>query len=93
MRASARFIFGMIFFLAVQKYVSVASPAGGPLTVTVTPSSANVQASGGTQTFTATVQNDKQNRGVTWSLAGTGCSGATCGTLSSTSSASGTLSI
>jgi hypothetical protein len=86
---SARFIFGMIFLLAVQKYASVASPAGGPLTVTVTPSSANVQASGGTQTFTATVQNDKQNRGVTWSLAGTGCSGATCGALSSNSSASG----
>jgi hypothetical protein len=35
------------------------------------------------------VQNDAQNKGVTWALLGTGCSGATCGTLSTTSSASG----
>jgi len=36
-----------------------------------------------TAPFTATVQNDAQNRGVTWSLSGAGCSGTTCGTLSS----------
>ena len=32
--------------------------------------------------FTATVDNDSQNKGVAWELSGTGCSGATCGTLS-----------
>jgi hypothetical protein len=41
------------------------------------------------QDFTASVQNDSQNKGVTWTLAGAGCSGAACGTLSTTSSASG----
>src|SRR5579859_887597 len=57
--------------------------------VSVAPLNSNVQVSL-TQSFTATVQNDGQNSGVTWSLSGTGCSGASCGTLSATSSASGT---
>ena len=42
-----------------------------------------------TTSFTATVANDSQNKGVTWALTGAGCSGATCGSLSTTSSASG----
>lgn len=44
-----------------------------------------------TQEFTATVQNDPANKGVTWSLNqnGSACS-ASCGTLSATSSPSGT---
>jgi hypothetical protein len=41
------------------------------------------------QEFTATVQSDPQSKGVTWTLSGAGCSGALCGTLSSSSSASG----
>ena len=49
--------------------------------VTITPVSVAVQAGMGSQTFNAAVQNDTQNQGVTWSLSGTGCSGATCGTL------------
>jgi hypothetical protein len=59
------------------------------LAVTVAPPSASVQASGGTQSFSATVTNDAQNKGVTWILSGAGCSGASCGTLSASSSASG----
>ena len=57
-------------------------PPPPPISVSVAPSAASVPV---TQTapFTATVQNDAQNRGVTWSLSGAGCSGATCGTLSS----------
>jgi hypothetical protein len=58
------------------------------LTVSVSPSTAKVSA-GDSQKFTATVQNDPAKKGVTWTLSGTGCSGAACGTLSSTSSASG----
>jgi hypothetical protein len=50
---------------------------------------ASVQAGIGTQNFTATVQNDSQNKGVTWMLSGTGCGGATCGSLSANSSLSG----
>ena len=44
---------------------------------------------GQTQPFTATVLNDSQNKGVTWSLSGAGCSGIACGILSAASSASG----
>jgi hypothetical protein len=35
------------------------------------------------------VQNDTQNQGVTWALSGSGCSGLTCGTLSTNASPSG----
>ena len=69
-----------------------------PVTITITPAlSISVTVSPSTQSletkhdqsFMATVQNDTQNKGVTWSLSGAGCNGATCGTLSTTSSASG----
>jgi len=50
------------------------------VTVTVTPSSAQVVA-GGTQQFTATVTGSG-NQVVTWSVSGTGCAGVACGTIS-----------
>ena len=53
------------------------------ISVGVTPSTASVQAGGGTQQFTATVSGDSSNRGVTWSVAGTGCTGSACGTINS----------
>jgi hypothetical protein len=58
------------------------------IVVTISPTTASVQV-GAAQPFTATVQNDSQNKGVTWALSGTGCSGAACGALSATTSASG----
>ena len=66
--------------------ITVTAP---PPSVSVAPTSASVQ-TGQTQSFTATVQNDPQNKGVTWMLSGAGCTGAACGTLSASSSASGT---
>jgi hypothetical protein len=42
----------------------------------------------GTQDFTVSVQNDSQSKGVTWSLAGSGCSGTACGTLSNVTTTS-----
>jgi hypothetical protein len=53
-----------------------------PINVTVSPSTASIPSGYGTQAFTATVNNDFQNRGAAWSLSGTGCSGGTCGSLS-----------
>ena len=44
---------------------------------------------GTTQTFTATVANDPQNKGVTWLLLGSTCQDTFCGSLSTISSASG----
>jgi hypothetical protein len=63
--------------------------AGPGITISVTPSPSSVQ-EGGAASFTATVQNDPANKGVTWSVSGTGCTGVTCGTVSATSSSSGT---
>jgi hypothetical protein len=67
--------------------ITVTAPAA--IAVTVSPAAATLQAGAGTQSFTATLQNDSQNKGVTWSLSGAGCTGAACGSLSATSSASG----
>ena len=58
------------------------------IAVTLSLTTASVPASGA-QPFTAMVQNDSANKGVTWTLSGTGCSGATCGTVSPAASASG----
>src|SRR5713226_6073915 len=60
-----------------------------PISVSVSPASTSVQVSSATS-FSATVQNDSQNKGVTWSLAGAGCSGAACGTLTNVTTTSAT---
>jgi hypothetical protein len=59
------------------------------LSVRISPTSASVPVGTGTQQFTATVRRDSGNRGVVWTLAGAGCTGSACGTLSASSSASG----
>ena len=53
---------------------------GSNITVALSPASVSLGTSG-TQTFTATVSNDSSNSGVTYTLTGAGCSGATCGTI------------
>jgi hypothetical protein len=62
--------------------------AGTSITVTVSPITASLAIGGVTQTFTATVQNDSQNRGVTWVLSGSNCNGSTCGSVSPASGGS-----
>lgn len=64
-------------------------PTPAAVAVAVTPATATV-AVNATTTFTATVTGDSANKGVNWALSGTGCSAATCGMLSSATSASGT---
>ena len=63
-------------------------PTPAAITVTMPTTTATVQA-GATQTVMATVANDSANKGVTWALSGTGCSGATCGAVAPATSASG----
>src|SRR5882762_7641497 len=58
-------------------------PPSQPTAVTVSPSSATVE-TGGVQQFTATVSPSGANQAVTWSLSGTGCTGASCGTIYAT---------
>lgn len=50
----------------------------------VQPNIAQTMDEGEAQIFTAFVAPDPNNRGVTWSLTGTGCAGDGCGTLSAT---------
>jgi hypothetical protein len=58
-----------------------------PITVSVSPASTSLQVSAAA-IFTASVQNDSLNTGVTWSLSGAGCSGTTCGTLTNATATS-----
>src|SRR6202011_2790362 len=64
------------------------APPPTPIAVSVSPSTASVQVAQQAN-FTATVMNDSSNKGVTWTLSGTGCPAAACGSLSAASSASG----
>ena len=82
---AALIIFPLLGFVSVSR-ASVESR----ISVAVSPAAASVQAGGGSQQFTATVHNDRHNRGVRWTLSGAGCTGSLCGTLSSTTSATGT---
>lgn len=59
------------------------SSAPPPISVAVSPSSTQTIDQGQTVNVTATVANDSTSSGVTWSVSGTGCTGAACGTLTS----------
>jgi hypothetical protein len=69
--------------------ITITAGAAAGVAVSLSQTTSTVLASG-TVNFTATVTGDSANKGVTWALAGAGCSAATCGTLSATSSASAT---
>ena len=74
--------------------VSYSSAPGSQISVVVaialsaSPTSASVPGNTTAQ-FTATVANDATNSGVSWSLSGSGCSGASCGTVSPSTTSSG----
>ena len=59
---------------------TVNNPLPLPSEVTVSPTSATVQA-GRARQFTATVSPGGVNQAVTWSVSGPGCSGASCGAI------------
>jgi 6-phosphogluconolactonase (cycloisomerase 2 family) len=59
------------------------SPQSQHFAVSVTPSNATVK-TGDVQQFTATVTPGRANEPVTWSISGTGCVGASCGTIDET---------
>src|SRR5258708_33521925 len=65
---------------------TVTPPPQPSISVSVAPASITVQP-GQTQSFTATVAHDTQNKGVSWSLSN--CGPGPCGLLFATSSASG----
>jgi hypothetical protein len=68
--------------------IAIALPS--PISVSISPSSRTVSVNL-SQPFTASVTNDPSGQGVTWALTGTGCSGASCGTLSAITATSVTF--
>jgi hypothetical protein len=74
---------------AAKATITLTAAPAPATTVSVTPGNASLATGGVTQTFTANVANDAQNLGVTWSVSGTNCTGAACGAISPTTSASG----
>jgi hypothetical protein len=73
----------LVFLVGCGGNTSQPPPPSQPTAVIVSPSSATVQI-GGVQQFTATVSPSGANQAVTWSLSGTGCTGASCGTIDAT---------
>ena len=65
------------------KFATATVTLAPPVAVKISPTTAEVPAAGGTQQFTATVTGST-NTSVIWSVTGTGCTGASCGTVSST---------
>lgn len=80
----------------VLKATSVSDPGvSSTVTLTVVPTVVTIPAltspavpSGASVNLTASVSDDLNYEGVTWSLAGSGCSGATCGTLTNATTTS-----
>jgi len=61
-----------------------ATPPPQAIVVTVLPSNNVSIQVGQSQQFTATVQNDPSNRGVTWSIGTSGCTAVLCGAIDAT---------
>ncbi len=59
-----------------------------PVSVSMSPGTAAYVVLAGTRNYSATLQYDPHNAGVTWALSGAGCSGNGCGTLADVTTAS-----
>jgi len=70
--------------------VTLSISAAPPITVAIAPPTTTSFGPSGTVNLTASVTNDVNSDGVTWSLSGTGCTGATCGTLTNITTTSAT---
>jgi len=66
------------------------TPVGSAIFVRLAPSGTTSIDQAQTVNFAATVTNDSTNKGVTWSVSGSGCSGSACGSLTATTTASAT---
>jgi hypothetical protein len=67
----------------IMQLVAFRAPTGTtpPISVSLSPATASTPTGYGSQSFTATLQNDVQHLGVNWILSGGGCTGSACGTL------------
>jgi hypothetical protein len=81
-------LLAVIGLLANARF-AMAAPQGSQISVAVTPAATGITVSQSV-TLTATVTNDSTNKGVSWTVSGSSCSGSACGTLSSVSAFSAT---
>lgn len=70
---------GVLCACGSSSTMTVTPPA---ITVSISPSSQMAIDQGQSLNFTATVVNDSSGKGVTWTVSGTGCTGAACGSFS-----------
>lgn len=68
------------------------SPSSPQPTITISPDIQQSIDQGQTVKFTASVTNDSNGQGVSWSISGSGCDGNACGILTNTSKTSATYS-
>ena len=80
---SRTFPCGLIFLGLLSTILTVGCASSPPISVTLSSSSAQSVQQGNNISISATVANDTSNKGVTWSLSGSSCSGAACGSLTS----------
>ena len=84
MSSSVRTIAAAFLIVLISLFMGCGGTSSRPVSVAVASASSAID-QGQTATVTATVANDSNNAGVTWSLSGTGCTGAACGALNSAS--------
>lgn len=82
------FLFTCLFLGVAPVVFTVGCASSPPISVNLSPSSVQSVQQGSTVSISATVANDTSNKGVTWSLSGSGCSGAACGSLTNQSATS-----
>lgn len=80
---SRTFAFALTFLGLLPVILTVGCASSPPISVTLSSSSAQSVQQGNNISISATVANDTLNKGVTWSLSGSSCSGAACGSLTS----------
>ena len=80
MRLLTVLVFGFCLAACSSSSTAPSPPPPFLIALGLAPYSSTVQV-GGTQQFSAIVSTNGGSQGVTWSVAGTGCSGASCGTI------------
>lgn len=80
------FVFALLAAIFVSGCGGSSNSAPPAISVTVSPTTAQIIDQGQQKNFTASIANDTASRGVTWSVSGASCTGSACGTLTGSTS-------
>jgi hypothetical protein len=81
-------LFGLMFLSSCGGGNSAQTPPA--IAVSITPLAQTNVDQGQTLNFTASVSNDANSQGVTWTMSGTGCTGSACGTFTNVTTTAAT---